>query len=147
MITSLATRDYSPLCTITADGSWILYWFTNTLSITGIQTLMYTCKLCVKCRSHEFFKCLDHEFWKWENSAKSKASPFGKFAPKEKNPLNGISSTANITMQYTVLLCNCTLCSCTLCSYLILCVNTKSVVLYTANFSRGRLLHLDCKMT
>ena len=37
------------------------------LDYTGIQTLMYTHKLCVKSHSHEFFNCLDHEFPNQEN--------------------------------------------------------------------------------
>ena len=39
----------------------------NESSITGVQMLMYTCKLCVKSHSCEFFDCLDHEFLNWEN--------------------------------------------------------------------------------
>ena len=46
-------------------------WIMNTVpvyklcgisSIIGVQTFMYTHKLCVKRHSHEFLDCLDREF-------------------------------------------------------------------------------------
>ena len=59
-------------------------------SVTGIQTLMYTCKRCVKSHSHEFFDCLDHEFLNQENFCWSYAltnDHSGKFVHREINPL------------------------------------------------------------
>ena len=56
-------------------------------SITSVQMLVYTCKLC---HSHEFFDCLDREFLNWENFClKLSTDHSGKFAPREINLLYG----------------------------------------------------------
>ena len=60
---------------------------TSILFIAGVQILMYTRKVCVKCHSHEFFDCSDREFLKF--LLKQLAYHSGKFAPREIKFLHG----------------------------------------------------------
>ena len=55
------------IATLQMDHEYCVSLQTSILSITGVQTFMYTHKLCMKCHSHEFFDCLDHKFLNWEN--------------------------------------------------------------------------------
>ena len=61
-------------------------------SVSGIQTLMYTRKPCVKsAHSCEIFNYLDHEFSKsGKLLLKLEINHSGNFAPRKINPLYGI---------------------------------------------------------
>ena len=48
------TRLYSLYASTAKDHEYCANLQTNILSITGVYTLMYTCKVCVKCHSCEF---------------------------------------------------------------------------------------------
>ena len=49
------TRLFSFYMTTATDHEYCAGLQTSILSITRVQMLMYTCKLCVKCVAHEFF--------------------------------------------------------------------------------------------
>ena len=68
MVKDLATRDYF-LCAqlLQMNCEYCVSLQTGILSITGIQMLMYMCKLGVKSCSCKFFDCLDCEFLNLEN--------------------------------------------------------------------------------
>ena len=60
------------------------------LIVSAKKITFYRCKLCMKCRSHEIFSSRADEFLNHEIFAKSRDSPFGKFALSNNNPLYGI---------------------------------------------------------
>ena len=63
-----------------------VYKQASRLLAIGVQTLMYTHKLCVKSQSRELFNCLNREFL---NLLKLRTDHSGKFAPRVINPLYG----------------------------------------------------------
>ena len=90
MIKSLATEDYFLYTQVMQkDHEYCANLQANILSITGVYTLMYTCKLCVKCHSCEFLIIIMN-FGVWKITAKAKCSHSGKkFAPRKINLLYG----------------------------------------------------------
>ena len=91
-LASAHTRLYSLCKLLQTDRECCVRLKTSILSITGIQTPMYTRKLCVKCHAHEFFDCLEiglliSRLGKF--LLKLRADHSGKLAPREINSLYG----------------------------------------------------------